>query len=210
MAVEVIVAGTPRTGTSFMMSIVDALGFSPGNRGMLKEPDEHNPYGYFENKLVMDREVLMARKLGLQYANPTKEIPKDWRRHVIDDMHRIKNIATLHGIKALKPVRGWMIADIWHDMYPNAKWIYTTRNTRDTHKSRFGKPIDYRVWSRICNQRDAVFEKSKPAKKALEIRYEHWGIMFDETLDKVANHLGIALGEETIEACRRLWKPRKR
>ena len=47
----IIVSGLPRSGTSMMMKILDAGGIPPLTDG-LRQPDPHNPRGYYEYERV--------------------------------------------------------------------------------------------------------------------------------------------------------------
>lgn len=207
MAVEVIVAGCPRTGTSFTMSVMEALGYSVGDKKHHKTPDEHNPYGYYEDKDVMDKEIKVSNALGFKFADP-QPVPINWYDKAWKEVDALKRTVNARGMQAIKPIRGWVLGDVWRYMFPEAKWVYTTRNARDTHRSRFGKPVEYEQWANISNRRNAIFRRSNASKKALFVAYEDWGTCFDLTVMRIVQHLGIT--RPSMEEVRKLWRPRKR
>jgi len=209
MGLKVIVAGTPRTGTSFMTSIVEALGFSTGPDKALKKGDVNNPNGYFENEEIMGLEVEIMRKLGLQFGKPGP-LPKNWDLKVLYEMAKIKKLIEEYDIEVVKATRGWVLADVWHDMYPNVKWIYTLRDAKETHRSRFGGIIDYEDWLWLSTDRNRMFNESVPGPNALRVVYDSWPQSFEETIQVVARHIGVELTDKKIDRVKRLWKPRKK
>jgi hypothetical protein len=64
------------------------------------------------------------------------EFPYGWVDECPQD--EIRTLAENLGIEAYKSNRLMLIADLYDLIWPDAKWVFCERDTRDTYRSRFG------------------------------------------------------------------------
>ena len=70
---EILIAGFPNSGTSFLCNLIVVLGKSPGSWRNLKGADWHNRWGYFEHLKM--REIVW----GILPRGELKILEKKWR-----------------------------------------------------------------------------------------------------------------------------------
>jgi len=134
MKAPILITGCARSGTSLVAGIINMCGAFGGN---MVGPNSNNAKGMFENSEIRQHIIKpYLSKIEVdprgQYPLPDIEemmIPSNWRRKVEDVM---KN----QGIPGGSP---WMYKDaklclhwrVWHDAFPDAKWIVVRRKTPD-------------------------------------------------------------------------------
>jgi len=125
--------------------------------------------------------------------------------------HQASLFMYLSGVRAkVVKMSRIVLADLFNDLFPSAKWIYISRNVSAMFASRFGASISYPKYVRMLERRFAVWNASVPAKKALYLQYEEFSTPsgFLNALSKIAKHLGLSLTTSQIESCTDFWRPR--
>jgi len=212
MALKIIVTGQPRTGTSFLTSLVAKMsGYSLGPKGGLKKQDRHNPNGYFESVDIMQIEDALLQKLGGSYQKiPDKK--SNWHKECDGIKAILRGTINRDKIEIIKSPRGIMIGDIYYDMYPKAVWFYTKREPEVTYKSRWGKRISLKKWKKICAEREIVWRKSKVSRRVWNVNYENFETNFKGEWLRIIRAFrseGIKINC-SFEECEALWKPRRK
>lgn len=69
MPKNAIVVGMPRSGTSLTAAIFARKGYYIGERELLRQGDDHNPFGYFEADDLIEANVEVLRKAGFEFHN---------------------------------------------------------------------------------------------------------------------------------------------
>lgn len=204
---EVIIVGLPRSGTSFLTSIVQHLsGLHLGDSGMLRQSDSNNKYGYFEYVPLMKVTDKMLTKLGGNFHN-LPDLNPEWKRTLVDEQEEIIRIVRKDKIQLYKDNRLMVIPDIYYDLFPAAKWIFIERDVNETYQSRFGIPISFEDWVKVTNRRLEYWKTSEAAKNALSLDYQDFKEDFDTTLNRIIDFLNIEIDQSKIESCHELFKP---
>ena len=134
MKEPILITGCARSGTSMVAGIINLCG---AFGGATSGPTRYNEKGMFENAQIRNGIVkpylasIGADKMG-QYPLPDVEnitVPKNWRRR-IEDVMKKEGIpgGTPWYYKGAKMCLMW---PVWHDAFPNAKWIIVRRKTPD-------------------------------------------------------------------------------
>lgn len=205
---KVIIVGPPRSGTSFLTSLVHKItDYNVGEDDDLRAPDPNNKFGYFEFVELMSITEEILKLQGGDYHN-LPEFETGWINKYKRQKRRIKKIVNKNNLELYKDNKVLCLADFYNDIYPNAKWIFIQRNVNDTFKSRFGEYIDYDKWVEISGKRLKYWFASEVSKRALSIRYESFYNDMPNIVDIIANHLSIELTDEKRQECYNLFKPR--
>lgn len=202
----VIILGLPRSGTSFLTSLVSAMGYNPGPRGLLKKADKNNKYGYYENLIMQYFSKYLLWRMGADifYSIPSGyDVKKFYVERIV-----IRSIVSLFNIEVLKDNNIVVLGRLYKYFFPEAKFIFIRRDARSTYKSRFGGEISFSEWKAITEARINAWYAAEPSDEALEISYEQFLTDKDKSIDKIANYLGVALSQNIAEKCRALFMPR--
>ncbi|MDX2469595.1 MAG: sulfotransferase, partial [SAR324 cluster bacterium] len=123
---KVIIVGLPRSGTSFLTGLVSKMGFDPGPDDSLRPANEYNPDGYFENLELMDIDHKLLKKFGGDVTNP-QVLPKNWLDQCEEEKKKIKEIVARNGVEIYKGNMLIVLADLYCELFPDAKWIFISR-----------------------------------------------------------------------------------
>lgn len=214
MALKVIVTGQPRTGTSFLTNLLSVMaGFSLGPSNIFREKDYHNPNGYYEVGQIIEVEDRLLQKLGGTYHN-IPNMKNKWYKGFDKTKQKIKNIIEENNIEIIKSPRGIIIGDIYKEIYPDAIWFYTSRNIKETYRSRWGNKISFCEWERICQEREKAWKNTKVAKNAWNVKYENFKKKFTDewtwaALGLFVGGINIKFAEDKFIECISIWNPRK-
>lgn len=205
---KVIITGLPRSGTSFLTSLVHKMGFSLGPQNWLVGADKYNRYGYFESIPLNRLSDKILKKLDSDFHENLPILELGWIEKCSLEKRQIKNVVQNGNIKLMKDNKVIILADLYDELFPNAKWIFIQRDIEETYRSRFGDPLSFEQWQQITSDRLSIWQSSKPAQKALWFNYEDFKINIDQSIERLQAHLGIELTEAQLNDCRELFKPR--
>ena len=204
---KVIVTGTPRTGTSFLSGLVHRMGFSLGPKKWLKKADKNNVYGYFECVPLLQISDRILEKLGGSFLD-LPEFKPGWTALLEEEKREILRIVQKGGIELYKGNRLTVLAGLYDEIFPDAQWIYISRDINETYKSRFGGEISFEDWRKITNRRISLWESSRPATKALNLDYRDFKDNSKATVYKILDFLGLNLSSRKIEECINFFQTR--
>lgn len=212
---KVIVTAPPRSGTSFLAGLLVQMGLSPGPEEWLKEADEHNPYGYYECLPLMYIENEVLKKLGGSYNN-IPEFPPIWTDLFEKEKRQIEKIVRNGGIEVYKGNRLLVLADLYIELFPQARWIMILRNEWDTFNSEFGKesyekelgrPLTRQEWMNLRQKRFDVWNNSRASLICLIVRYEDFKNEPEQMVLRIANHVGVTLPSDKLQKCLGFFRP---
>jgi len=204
---EVILTGSPRTGTSFLASLVhDMTGLPMGER--LKPADERNVHGYFELLPLMRLEDELLGLLGGDFANPPA-VPERWPDALAEPRRRMQAIVDEHGARLYKGNRAMILADLYDELFPDARWIRIDRDVEATHRSRWGAPLSIDAWREISEARTRAWRRTRPSRRAYEVRYEDFELAPERAVEDLAAFLELEWTPDDTRAALARWKPRR-
>lgn len=204
-SLKIIVTGLPRSGTSFLTSLVHHMGFSVGNGQKLKPADKYNKTGYFEYLPLMKISDQIFNRLGNDFFTQLPELDNGWTRPFESEKQSILQCVQEDHIELYKDNKLVILADLYDELFPNAKWIFIERCIEETYRSRFGQPLSIKQWEKITENRLTCWNKTKPSKKALYVKYSNFSNNFEHQVDEIAKFTGIINPQVTI--LKNLFKP---
>lgn len=205
---RVVITGLPRSGTSFLACLVHHLGFDPGPAQQLKGADANNPYGYFENRRMIRVENEIFERMGGNFMH-LPPLENGWTNRVAKQKSKILRIVSHGGLEMYKGNRAVVLADLYHELFPDAKWLFIERPVEDTYRSRFGEAMTLSDWKSLCECRMAVWKRSVPAEKALYVKYSDFNLDTAAAVQRVASHLGVTLDDARTRELVELFRPRE-
>lgn len=198
----------PRSGSSFLTELVSKMGFSLGPENMLKKPNEHNHYGYFENVPLMNIGFEILEIIGGDFFYNIPSYSSDMKALIKDQVQTTKDIISKNKIELVKNGPLLILADLFKELFPDSKWILIQRNIHETYRSRFGSPISFSDWENISNKRLEAWKSSSASKSALTVNYQDFFHDFDKTTCIIADYLGIDSKKLSLEELRPIFRPR--
>lgn len=207
---KVIIVGLPRSGTSFLTGLVVRMGFDPGPKSSLRAADELNPYGYYENSPLMKIDHQLLKKFNGNVMNPPN-LPENWINKCADERLEIKRIVQEEGIEIYKGNMLIILADLYYDLFPNAKWIFISRKPEEIVRSMMDADNlhqhdnDYLFNLTSCWSQS--WYKTKASKQCLNIKYEDFFYDSQKTIEQVAKYLEKELSQERLNTCMNFFKP---
>lgn len=205
--VKVFVTGIPRSGTSFLTGLISQMGFSLGSKKSLKPANEHNRYGYFENRSIMSISDSILKQLGGSFH----ELPnfhKNWAADFPDEKEQILSLVNKQRIELIKDNRLLVLSDLYDELFPDALWIYISRHIDERFDSQFGNMMTFDELENLTKKRLAIWYSGSASQKALNLDYEDFKSNIDQSIEIISCHLGIVLSERQRERCRNFFRPR--
>lgn len=206
---KVIVVGPPRSGTSFLAGLIVRMGFYPGSTKMLKKATRINPYGFYELDMFCELDHDIIKKI----SGPIWEMPKlkkNWLSTIEDEKKIIKDTVDKYGIEIYKGNMLLVLSDLYYELYPNAKWIFITRNRESTVKSvkdalNVDKSSD--DIEEVISEWMEMWKSSKAGKESLNLVYEDFFTDFEKQLDTLEEFLEAKLDDKKRDSCRDFFAP---
>jgi len=214
------VSGMHRSGTSFVASVLPALGVSLGDPGRLMRPGPDNPAGYYEIQSILElNEELLAHLGGASDAPPV--LDPGWEEADALDDFRTRAAATVDEtfgvgsqrspLIAFKDPRLSLLLPFWRTVVPIATTIVLVRDPSEVAAS-----LGARKYAVPPAQAAGLWLRYLLAATTNDPGYllvRHFDL-FDalpETLGSIAAHLGVALpNAETIADARDHLQPELR
>ncbi|MGF1507355.1 MAG: sulfotransferase [Anaerolineae bacterium] len=205
---RVIVTGQPRSGTSFLAGLICRMGLHPGPAHQLRPPDDANPHGYYEYLPVMRLERAILRQLGGDFFE-LPAFPPGWQRRFRREGRFIRAWIRRGGVQVYKGNRALVLADLYAELFPRARWVLIERDAEAVFRSRavFKRQMTRPEWEAAAAARMARCEASRPAAGCLRIRYEDFSADPVAAARRVADHIGVRLGEAELRACAAFFQP---
>lgn len=207
---QVIIVGSPRSGTSFLTGLIVRMGFDPGPLDSLRNADELNPYGYYENKHLMKIDHDLLRKFNGSVMNPPK-LPENWIELCGKEKLEINQIVEKEGVEVYKGNMLVVLADLYDDLFPNAKWIFISRNSEEVARSmlRADKSDEHNsnYYAEVINKWSKSWEGAAVSKHCLNIKYEDFFYNPKKTIKELTFYLDKSLSQEELNICISFFKP---
>jgi hypothetical protein len=207
---KVFVLGIPRSGTSFLTGALTLLGYNLGPKLWIKKPDQYNIHGYFECIPIMETNLKILNKEGINFFDSDKddiEIKKDNPR-IQKEIKFIKNIIASANINIIKDNHLINLIPLYSQLFPDSKWIFIKRDIKETYKSNFGKYVSYDDYEKYVKNNLMYWEKSKKYIDFMEVSYEEFKDKIEQTTQKIINYLGVDCSEKEIKQFQEFYKPR--
>ena len=205
---KVIVTGLPRSGTSFLAGLVARMGYRTGPERWLKPADQNNQFGYYECVPLIHISEKIFRRLNGDFHRNIPVLHRDWTEAFGAEKEEIRKTVQKGRIELYKGNRLVVLGDLYDDLFPDARWIYIERNVKSTYQSRFGEDIPFTEWEVITRKRIEAWQRTRPSRKALNIRYEDFREDMEHTMERIITHLGIQLSGEQVNKCLSFFQPR--
>lgn len=207
---KVIVTGLPRSGTSFLAGLIAKMGYRTGPESWLKPADANNRFGYYECVPLIHISERILAKLNGDFHRNIPILKDGWTNAFEAEKQEILHTVQKGRIELYKGNRLVVLADLYDDLFPDARWIYIQRDIVNTFQSRFGDAISFSDWEVITQKRIDAWHRTGPSKKALNIHYEDFQKNMKSTLDKIVSHLDIMLTKQQYQTCMSFYRPRNR
>ena len=207
---KVIIVGAPRSGTSFLAGLVARMGISPGTASNLREANEHNPYGYYENMDLMQIDHELLKKFGGSVMTKPS-FPEDWIELCKSEKREILKIVTKEGLELYKGNMLVYLADLYKDIFPTAKWIYIKREKNDVVKSLIKsskEKVEKGYYENVFDTWTESFQRTSVAEEAMTITYSDFHMKKDSIIKKISDFLNIELDEHQFKNCQDFFKPK--
>lgn len=204
---KVIVVGSPRAGTSFVTGMVQRMGFHLGPEQWLRPADTHNRHGYFECLPLTRLSLHILQKLGGDFHHLPRFEP-GWQTSLEREKEMIASLVESGGIELLKDNHLLVLADLYADLFPQARWIYVLRDVQETYRSRFGEHMSLDEWRTLSARRLALWHASRPASRALHLDYAEFKQDLASAIERVSTFLEIDLSPAQRRACMAFFQPR--
>ncbi len=186
---KVIVTGNARSGSSFVTNLIHVLtGYQCGDT---RQGDQHNKFGYWENVELNNLNRSILQQLGLSYVNskPTTEYV-DYSHKRFDEMkEHIRKVS--EGIELYKDNVLMIMPELYQQIFPDAKWIYTHRNIKSSYKSRFGGPLEENQYNLIVENRLNTWNDFEISKTAKHVEYERFDNDLEAAIQDIADYLEV-------------------
>ena len=204
---KVIITGGPRSGTSFLAGLVNEMGFHPGKHVLLKAPPANIRKGYLEHLKLLKISRSILDKLNADFNFNIPVLEKGWTNQFPKEKAAIRKIVQSEQIDFYKGNRLLVLADIYDELFPEAKWLCIKRKTEDTYKSRFGKERSWEEWTSITENRYAAWARTNASKKAIELDYDSFKENSRLPIEQIAKHLSLTPDEKAFQQYQNYFQP---
>ena len=214
----VLILGVPRSGTSLVTGLLALNGLWVGRT---MPGDMSNPRGYFENVTLREQvnkgllRQLGYDEFGVQKLPPATGLPRaaGLRKLVFSTINgEGYDGRQPWGFKDPKLTLTW---PIWHQEFPNARWIIVRRPTNSVIQSCLRTPFmrrhsaDPKFWRRFVAEYDQRLDRMQSA--GLWLRRIRASEIIDGQLDRIAalaKDLGLDWNQDFAQEFvdRQLWR----
>lgn len=195
-----LITGMHRSGTSLVASILGCAGVNLGEK--LLGPNRGNPRGHFEDLrfLELHEELLASFGYGM--------LPKTLRRPLIPPPEFEKKarqlVTNTRGLWGFKDPRTCLFLDFWHEVLPEARFVFLFRHPLDVLISFLHRASDLQVllqpfcaidsWQ-VYNEEILRFKKLHPERCYLAEIYSA-AENFPRFIDTLASKLKLPLNSD--------------
>lgn len=199
-----LVTGFPNSGTSFAAELVVRLGFSPGSKELLKQADDHNPYGYWEHlglKEIIRRPTHYREKLHpLRSKLPLVSIPRNEKL-----AERVREYAELQGIEVFKDTG---IPILWRLFPSDSKCIILRRHPSDIWKRHYYKKFSWPHFEHVYDDYHQLVRQMAKEVSCLTLWYETFGKRFSYSLEQLCDFLDVDMAGLDVKRLRKIYRPK--
>lgn len=204
---KVIITGNPRSGTSFVCQLVSQMGFNPGSPKNIKPADQYNPGGYWEHIPLASITDLIFQKLNLNFFSQIQSLSSNWQKSLTAERDMIVQTVRSDKVEVYKDNKLMVIADLYSDLFPRAKWLFVSRDFEECYRSRWGEPISLENYIEICAARLVIWRQTRASRACLTIDYNDFKTSTSNTITKIVNYLGVDIANR-LPILEKLYKPR--
>ena len=190
-----------------MAGLIARMGFCPGPEKWLKTADEHNPHGYYECLPLMRITKGIMERFGGHIVKNIPLLKPGWCSELSEDKFRIKTLVENNGIEIFKDPNLIVLADLFDELFPEAKWVVIHRDIHETYRSRFGLPKTFQEWERLTAKRLDRWQGSRPFHRALNLDYNDFFVDLEGTILRIGKFLDIELDDARVASCAGFFKP---
>ncbi len=198
----VLIVGMHRSGTSLLAKLLGEMGVNFGSD--LLKGDGSNPYGHFEDKILMNiNEDLLDVSGGSWDAPPSREVlNKNWPRYEDKVKKQIQQLKNSKSVLGLKEPRISLLVDNYASIIENCKIIYIRRDCSAVASSiqkRDAINLNYGI--KLCEYYNLEIRKSleKINGELFTIDYEDLLDNKEQTLQRISKFIGFELGSDEIK-----------
>lgn len=210
---EIFVTGFPNSGTSFLCNLITVLGKSPGKQNDLKQCDQLNRYGYYENLALrnISHELLLTPKF-----DPFIDKTYDKNNYLFNEksteiLNRFNKLAQEDSIEVFKDNALPYI----HQYYsPEAKYICIIRDYKSCYNSRIKAnvkphPVTINEFKNFYKKYHELVDKMSKEKNCLLIHYKDFKDNYESLVKELCSFLEVEVTEELMRKAKGIYKPRK-
>lgn len=139
-------------------------------------------------------------------------LPDDWLDLCVKEQQEIKWIIEREGIEVYKGNMLVILADLYDVLFPDAKWIFISRNADEIVRSMIAtdktKLANETYLLDSVKQWRSSWYNSRVSKSCLEVRYEDFLKSPEYTIQTIAKYLNHPLSPEVLRRCLDFFKPR--
>jgi hypothetical protein len=202
---KVLVTGHPNSGTSFLCNLVAEMGFSPGDRALLKPPDAHNPHGYWEHAPLQD--YVRALSGYGDWMHVTGGYPPEPLNFTAEEKRRTESLFGGAGVEVFKETG---LPIMYRLFPPDSKYIFISRGKLAMYESQGAnykeRGISFDDFSQNVDIYQGLLSRMERETASLIVRYDDFRENLDTVIWGIAAFLGI---EPDIPRLREIWRPRR-
>jgi len=194
---KVIVTGFVGSGTSFTCQLASAMGFCPGIEKNLRTGDAvKHPTGFWEYSPLAEISAAILKPKFENFKQGKVLLESDWRVRYAKELEQIRQIVEQDNVEIYKDVALIFLYEMYEYLFPDAKWIFTTRDARTLDASRVERQRrQFELWN-----------ISAVSKKCLYVDYSEYQKDFVAVVRRISAYLGVdAIGK--IQELRALYHP---
>ncbi len=185
---KIIVTGNARSGSSFVTNLIHVL--TEYNCGPTRQGDKHNKFGYWENVELNNLNRSILNQLGLSYVSTQPSQYVDFSHPRFNDLkYHIKKAS--EGIELYKDNVLMIMPELYQQIFPDAKWVYTSRSIESSYKSRFGDPLEESKYNLIVENRLNTWKKFEISNIAKTVEYEKFDNDLEVAIQELADYLEV-------------------
>ncbi|MHA2232083.1 MAG: hypothetical protein ACXAB4_06310 [Candidatus Hodarchaeales archaeon] len=205
---NVVIGGSPNSGTSFLCHLIHGMGLSVGNEKNLKPADMHNRWGYWEHLPLREecRKIIpLDYRAHLAHTIPEEPLP---RTDFVAD--QVASIADMDNIQVYKDNTLPLIYRLFSE---DTKFIVLERMPEDCYKSPIrarGQPyqIPFLQFMVAYSYYFNLEVKLSAERDVLRLNYLYFQYFFDRCVETIAEFIDVELQGEDYDRLKKLWRPR--
>ncbi len=201
---KVLITGHPNSGTSFLCNLVVEMGFSPGDKSLLKPPDAHNMHGYWEH-VPLQNYVRSLSGYG-DWMHITGSYPPEPLEFSVYEKRRVALLAGGTGIEVFKDTG---LPVMYRLFPPDSKYLIITRGRQAMYESAGAnykeRGISFDDFTRNLDRYTDLVRRLASETNYLTLSFDSFKYDLDATVRYIAGFLDV---EPDLPRLRQIWRPR--